>query len=68
MTAEWWEWLFSAVALVMVIEGIIPFAMPDQWRNMLRRLIGYDNTKIRFSGFLCMFTGLILLVFVHHYL
>ncbi len=34
MSLDWTE-LVKALGLVMVIEGLLPFAVPTQWRRML---------------------------------
>lgn len=68
MTALWWEWLFSAFAMVLVLEGLMPFAFPEQWRNMLRKLIDSNNTTVRWCGLTSMLVGVLILVVIHHVL
>ncbi len=68
MTAQWWEWLVSAIALVFVIEGIMPFVTPEQWRHLLRMLTEKPVTQIRAMGMTMMLLGLLILFVVHHLL
>ena len=56
--------LVSALALLLVIEGILPFVAPRVWRDTFRRLIEMNDGQIRFAGLASMATGLILLFLV----
>ncbi len=60
-----WESFWSAIALVMVFEGVLPFLCPDCWRNTVRRFMDADTRSLRMIGAVSMFTGVILLFFVH---
>lgn len=57
----------SAVALVFVLEGIMPFALPEHWKKLLRKNIAQDERVLRISGFFSMFVGVILLTIVHQF-
>jgi uncharacterized protein YjeT (DUF2065 family) len=54
--------LFAALALMLVLEGALPFIAPAVWRDAFRRLIQFTDGQIRFVGLLSMLVGLILLV------
>ena len=56
--------LVSALALMLVIEGILPFVAPRVWRDTFRRLIDMNDGQIRFAGLASMAAGLILLFIV----
>ncbi len=56
--------LLTAVALMLVIEGLLPFLAPAAWRETFRRLIEMSDGQLRFIGLGSMITGLILLFFV----
>jgi uncharacterized protein YjeT (DUF2065 family) len=56
--------LVSALALMLVIEGILPFVAPRAWRETFRRLMELTDGQIRFAGLASMATGLILLFIV----
>ncbi|MGE0558442.1 MAG: DUF2065 domain-containing protein [Burkholderiales bacterium] len=56
--------LLTAVALMLVIEGLLPFLAPAAWRETFRRLIEMSDGQLRFIGLGSMIAGLILLFFV----
>ncbi|OGA29732.1 MAG: DUF2065 domain-containing protein [Betaproteobacteria bacterium RIFCSPLOWO2_02_FULL_65_24] len=55
--------LLMAFALMLVIEGILPFLLPHVWRDMFRRIVAMSDGQIRFFGLSSMLLGLILLYF-----
>jgi uncharacterized protein YjeT (DUF2065 family) len=57
------EWM-TALALVLVLEGILPLAMPDLWRNAMRRAIEMADGQLRFMGAVSMAGGLLLLFLI----
>lgn len=56
--------LWAAFALMLVLEGILPFLMPALWRDTFRRLTEMTDGQIRFVGLTAMLAGLLLLVLV----
>ena len=56
--------LLVALALMLVIEGMLPFLLPAVWRETFRRLIEMSDGQLRFIGMSSMLLGLILLYFV----
>lgn len=50
-----------AVGLMLVLEGIVPFAAPALWRDAFRRLIVLRDGQLRFMGLMSMLIGLLLL-------
>jgi len=59
-----WETIFLAIALMLIIEGILPFLSPQIWRETFRRMMEANDSQIRFIGLSSMLIGLILLVIV----
>ena len=53
--------LLMAVALMLVIEGLLPFLLPAIWRQTFRRLTEMSDGQIRFVGLSSMLVGLLLL-------
>ena len=53
----------AALALMLVIEGILPLLFPAQWREIFRRVIEYSDGQLRFFGLASMLAGLLLLLF-----
>ena len=53
-----------AIALVLVIEGILPFTAPRLWRETFRKMIEMNDGQIRFAGLTSMMVGLIILFLI----
>lgn len=53
--------LMTAVALMLVIEGLLPFLFPVVWRQTFRKLTEMSDGQIRFVGLSSMLVGLLLL-------
>ena len=60
-----WQELLIALALLMVIEGILPFLNPAAMRRLMRTLSEMDDRSLRVSGLASMLIGLALLYIVH---
>lgn len=56
--------LWMALALVLVFEGLLPFASPAIWRNMFARLLTMSDGQIRFFGLCSVVVGLVALALV----
>ncbi|HJW03292.1 MAG TPA: DUF2065 domain-containing protein [Azospira sp.] len=56
--------LFLAFALMLVLEGIVPFLTPTAWRDTFRRLIQLNDGQIRFIGLTAMLVGVVIIMFV----
>jgi len=53
-----------AIALMLVIEGLLPFILPKLWRETFRRITEFSDGQIRFFGLSSMLVGLLILYFV----
>jgi len=62
---DFWQVLPVAVALVFIIEGMLPFVSPHRWRAMLAVAEQMDDRTIRGIGLGCMLVGTVLLYLVH---
>jgi uncharacterized protein YjeT (DUF2065 family) len=56
--------LLAALALMLIIEGLLPFLSPGIWRETFRRLTEMSDGQIRFIGLTSMMAGLLLLYVV----
>jgi uncharacterized protein YjeT (DUF2065 family) len=56
------ETLLTAFALMLVLEGVVPFVAPTAWREAFRRLTQLSDGQIRFIGLSTMLIGLIFLM------
>ena len=52
------ETLFAAFALVLVIEGALPFLAPGLWRQSFRKLVELTDGQLRFIGLVSIVIGL----------
>ena len=57
-----WKILLTALALVFIIEGLLPFLLPGLWRETFRRLTEMSDGQLRFIGLTSMLVGLLLLL------
>jgi uncharacterized protein YjeT (DUF2065 family) len=54
--------LLGAVALMLVLEGLLPFLSPSRWRSMFERATKLSDGQIRFFGLSSMVVGVVLLL------
>ncbi len=54
--------LLIAFAMMLILEGLMPFVAPAVWRETFRRLIQFTDGQIRFVGLASMALGLIFLM------
>lgn len=55
------ETLLLALALMLVIEGLLPFVAPRVWRETFRRVTELSDGQIRFLGLSSLVIGAILM-------
>ena len=60
-----WQDLVRAFALVLVLEGVWPFAAPDRWRGAMLRVASLEDRLLRSFGLASMICGLVVLQLVH---
>ncbi|KAA6186312.1 DUF2065 domain-containing protein [Thiohalocapsa marina] len=60
-----WHDLFVALALLLVIEGVMPFLAPDAMRRMLLEVARQDTRSLRIAGFASMLGGVALLYLIN---
>ena len=60
-----WHELLIALALVMVLEGIVPFLSPRAMRRMLLTAAETDDRSLRIGGFIAMVLGVLTLYVVN---
>ena len=53
-------WLLG-LAMMMVIEGLLPFVFPELWRETFRKLVTLTDGQLRFIGLTSMVSGLLML-------
>jgi uncharacterized protein len=53
--------VLGALALMLVIEGLLPFFSPATWRQVFERATRMSDGQIRFIGLVSLLAGLALL-------
>jgi len=56
-------WLLG-LAMMLVVEGMIPFVSPGLWRETFSKLVTLTDGQLRFVGIAAMLSGLLLLYWI----
>jgi len=64
-TVDFWQVFPAALALVLVIEGVLPFLSPARWRLLVATVAQLDDSSIRRFGLGSMVAGIVLLNLVN---
>jgi uncharacterized protein len=59
-----WTDLFAALAIVCIIEGVMPFINPTGMKRLLTRIASLEDRDMRVAGLVSMAVGLTLLFLV----
>jgi uncharacterized protein len=59
-----WTDLFAALAIVCIIEGIMPFINPAAMKRLLARMASMEEREMRIAGLVSMLAGLAVLYLV----
>lgn len=62
MNPGFWDFVLGACALMLVVEGLLPFFSPTSWRSVFERAVRLSDGQIRFFGLLSLLLGLALLL------
>lgn len=60
----YWTEILTAVALVLVIEGMVPFVGPRKYRQIVAQMSQLSDNNLRTVGLVVMIAGLALLFIV----
>jgi uncharacterized protein YjeT (DUF2065 family) len=52
--------LWGALALLLVLEGLLPLCSPQSWRKAFERALQLSNGQLRFIGLLSVLAGLLI--------
>lgn len=55
------ESIAVAAGLVLLIEGLLPFAAPSRWRQTMLRIATLTDGQLRFAGLAAILLGLLLI-------
>jgi uncharacterized protein YjeT (DUF2065 family) len=56
-----------AFGLMLLLEGVIPFAFPKLWRETFNRITRFSDGQIRFFGLIALLCGSATLGFAHFF-
>jgi hypothetical protein len=59
-----WDSLLAAIALVLILEGLLPLISPTKWREIFSQLLQLQDGQIRFFGLGTVLLGVFLLVWL----
>jgi uncharacterized protein YjeT (DUF2065 family) len=59
-----WQELLRALAIVLVLEGILPFLSPTSWKRYIAQVLIVPNRVLRLFGLGLMLAGVALLYIV----
>jgi uncharacterized protein YjeT (DUF2065 family) len=54
------DWLWGGLALVLVLEGLLPLLSPQSWRHAFERALQLKDGQLRFFGLLSVLAGLVI--------
>lgn len=60
-----WSEILTAVALLFVIEGLMPALSPKHYKLFLLRVMACSPLAIRVFGFTCLILGAAIMLYVH---
>ncbi|MGI9200716.1 MAG: DUF2065 domain-containing protein [Woeseiaceae bacterium] len=56
--------ILTAVALLLVIEGMLPFIKPSRYKQLVAQIVRLSDNQLRVFGLTAMIAGLLLLFIV----
>lgn len=59
-----WDSIIPALALVLVIEGMLPFLSPKSWRDAMSQAAQLPDNVLRGMGFFSMLAGVVILYLI----
>jgi uncharacterized protein len=59
-----WTDLFAALALVLIIEGLMPFISPAGYKETMKQMISMPDSIIRNIGLGLMIAGVVSLLLI----
>jgi uncharacterized protein YjeT (DUF2065 family) len=58
--------IWTALALVLILEGLMPFAAPRVWRDAFRKMMELTDGQLRFVGLIAIGAGVIALLVIQY--
>ena len=60
----YWSEILTAIALLFVIEGMLPFIRPGRYKQLVAQISRLSDNQLRTYGLTAMIAGLVLLFFL----
>ena len=60
----YWTEILTALALVLVIEGMLPFVRPGRYKQLVAQIVRLSDNQLRIFGLTAMIIGIVLLFVV----
>lgn len=57
-----WQDFLAALALMLVLEGLLPLIAPGFWRDTFSRLTRFSDGQLRFVGLSSLLLGCVLFI------
>lgn len=54
--------ILTALGLMLIFEGLLPFIAPQAWRETFKRMIALKDGQLRFMGLISIVGGLLLML------
>lgn len=58
------RFIFAALALMLMLEGLMPLIAPTVWRQVFQRMTSWADGQLRFAGLMSLLAGVILFILV----
>jgi hypothetical protein len=58
--------LWVALAMLLIVEGILPFVAPRFWRDTFRRITELSDGQLRFVGLISIAAGVACLLLLQY--
>ena len=58
--------LWTALALLLILEGVLPFCAPSLWRDTFRKVTELSDGQLRFVGLIAITAGVAGLMVMQH--
>ena len=62
----YWTEILTALALVLVIEGMLPFVRPGRYKQLVAQIVRLSDNQLRVFGLTAMIIGIVLLFIVRN--
>ena len=62
----YWTEILTALALVLVIEGMLPFVRPGRYKQLVAQIVRLSDNQLRMFGLSAMIIGIVLFFIVRN--